>query len=570
MISLMVGVISMAFYIVFTKQTVSLSGLKTMPLYNWVGGALGAFLGRNYHYCLSSSRFGPCIRFSNCWTNVHVCFAGSFGCFGGSAAQYQQLANHRTGDGYCRSVNQEKTLVMKQPVLILITFHLFVKVYSQEIPAFKILRYDEDYSFLGKDNTKSDWYRQTKYEPISSNKKSYFSFGGEVRYQYFYFKNEGWGKEPEDNDGYVLNRYLGHVDFHAGKRFRTFVQLQSSLNGGKTAAPAPVDENELDLHQAFIDVVPFQGKRQSLTVRVGRQELLYGTQRIVSVRDGPNNRQSFDAARLIYQYDKIRIDGFYSHYVLSKLKIFDDGFNKNTKFWGAYSVFNKIPFFKNVDLYYFGLWKFNATFDDGRERELRHSVGTRIWGKSKNWLYDFEGLYQWGKFGTGNISAWTLSSNITYVIQSLKFTPQVNLKTELISGDKNYNDGKLSTFNPLFPRGAYFGYAAIIGPANLIDIHPSATLSLTKTLDLSFDYDAFWRYSSNDGIYGPAVNITYSGKNVTDKFIGQQFSTFFIYNPNIHLYFRGEFTWFKAGDFLIAAGPGKDILFTGITTQFKF
>lgn len=43
LISCMVGAISIIFYLVFTKQTVSLSGLKTMPLYNWVGGALGAF-----------------------------------------------------------------------------------------------------------------------------------------------------------------------------------------------------------------------------------------------------------------------------------------------------------------------------------------------------------------------------------------------------------------------------------------------------------------------------------------------------------------------------------------------
>src|SRR5205814_3986441 len=121
---------------------------------------------------------------------------------------------------------------------------------AQVLPAFKTLRYDEDYSFL-KNDSSAGWYNKTKNEPLSSDKKTYLSFGGEIRYQYFYFKNEGWGKEREDNDGYILNRYLGHIDFHAGKNFRTFIQLQSSLNGGKTAVPSPVDENQLDLHQAF-------------------------------------------------------------------------------------------------------------------------------------------------------------------------------------------------------------------------------------------------------------------------------------------------------------------------------
>jgi hypothetical protein len=33
---------------------------------------------------------------------------------------------------------------------------------------------------------------------------------------------------------------------------------------------------------------------------------------------------------------------------------------------------------------------------------------------------------------------------------------------------------------------------------------------------------------------------------------------------------RGGFTWLKAEDYLKAAGPGKDILFTHITIQLKF
>jgi Alginate export len=459
---------------------------------------------------------------------------------------------------------------MKNIFILLFFFFSRLYVHAQEMPTFKILRYDEDYTFLKNDSSRNNWYKQTKFKPLSKDKKTYISFGGEVRYQYFYFKNEAWGKAPDDNDGYILNRYLGHVDFHAGKYFRTFVQLQSSLNGGKTAAPAPIDENQLDLHQAFIDIVLPIKQQQNLTFRIGRQEMMYGIQRIVSVRDGPNNRQAFDAAKVMYGSKRFKIDAFFSHYVFSKQKIFDDGFNKNTKFWGAYTVINKIPALQNIDLYYLSLWKSTATFDDGFKKELRHSVGTRIWNKTNNWQYDFEGLYQWGKFGTGKISAYTISSNTTYTITSLKYKPQINLKTELISGDENYGDDKLNTFNPLFPRGAYFGYAAIIGPANLVDIHPSVTLSVTKKLDISVDYDAFWRYSSKDGIYGPAVNLIYTGKNSDKKFIGNQFSTFFIYNPNTNLYFRGEFTWFKAGDFLRDSGPGKDILFTGITTQLKF
>lgn len=439
---------------------------------------------------------------------------------------------------------------------------------SQNIPDFKQLRYEEDYTVLKKDSV-SNWYKKMKYAAVPKNSNTYMSIGGDIRYQYFWFQNEAWGEAPKDKDGYIFTRYLAHADFHAGKHFRTFIQLQSSFANGMEKAPSPVDENQLDLHQAFFDVaLPL--KKHSLTVRVGRQELLYGSQRLVAVRDGPNNRHSFDATKLIYAHSNWKADLFFSHYVRSKQKIFDDGFNKNTRFWGVYIVKNKLPLLKNIDLYYFGLRKRNTTFDDGNGKELRHSIGGRIWSNKSNWRYDIEGVYQFGSFADKRIAAWTFSVNTGYRFSAVKFKPEPGLKTEFISGDNQYDDNRLQTFNPLFPRGGYFGLVSLIGPSNLFDIHPSLAFELTRKLFLNMDYDIFWRYSENDGIYGPNVALIYSGKNNAHKYIGRQFSTDLVYTPNNFLYFRCEFTWFKAGDFLKAASPGKNILFTAITTQLKF
>lgn len=457
---------------------------------------------------------------------------------------------------------------MKELVFILFLFPC-INCCSQKSSSFKPLRYDEDYSFLEKD-TMMGWYLKAKFIPLSQNKAVYISFGGDIRYQYFYIKNEDWGEAPEDKDGYILTRYLVHADFHAGKHFRTFVQLQSSLANGKETVPTPVDENQLDLHQAFIDAALLLNEEDLLTVRVGRQELLYGSQRLIAVRDGPNNRQSFDAVKLLYSHSSFKADLFFSHYVRSMPKIFDDGFNKNTKSWGAYFTKNKLPLVKNIDLYYLGVWKRKATFDDGLGEELRHSIGTRIWSNKNNFRCDIEGLYQFGSFDEKNIKAWTISVNTGYRFSNTKFKPELGLKTEWISGDALYGEKKLQTFNPLFPRGGYFGLASLIGPSNLFDIHPSLALELKKPLLLNIDYDIFWRYSKNDGIYGPNVLLIYSGKNNPYKFIGRQLSTDLVYTPNNFLYFRGEFTWFDAGDYLKVAGPGKDIIFTGVTAQLKF
>jgi len=458
---------------------------------------------------------------------------------------------------------------MKKAILFLVSFFYFTCSIAQKLPAFKLLRYDEDYSVL-KDDSIKNYYTQAKYVPLNKNGNTFLSIGGDVRQQYFYIKNEDWGAAPKDKDGYIFSRLLTHADLHAGKYFRTYVELQSSLANGKEYPNSPIDENQLDLHQTFFDLALPYGKQEQLVLRTGRQELLYGTQRLVSVKEGANSRQAFDAVKLMYQGSRVKVDAFLSHPVRPKQGIFDDKFNKQTKFWGGYAVVNSVPVIHNLDLYYLGLLRTKSVFDDGIGRELRHSAGARIWKTSDPWQYDFEALYQWGKFGAKQISAWTVSSNTTYTIQSLKHSAQINLKAELISGDRQYDDQKLQTFNPLFPKGAYFGLASLIGPSNLIDLHPSFMIELTKTFLYEVDYDLFWRFSKNDGIYGPAGLLIYSGRNSKQKFIGSQLATYLSYNPSQFFSLQAELTWFKAGPYLKDVGPGKNILFTAFTVQCKF
>jgi len=413
-----------------------------------------------------------------------------------------------------------------------------------------------------------DWYKKIKYIPLSASGRSSLSFGGDFRYQYFYFKNEDFGDEPKDKDGFMLNRLLVHGDLHIGKGFRTFLQLQSSGAGGRPNASA-VDDNPLELHQAFVDISNRSAAPLKLTLRTGRQELSYGSQRLVSVREGPNNRQSFDAVKLMAAWKNVKSDLFFSHYVAARRGIFDDKFNKNTLFWGNYWTIKNVPVIGGIDLYYLGLQRKEASFDNVKGKETRHSAGTRLFGNAGNWDYDAEALYQFGDIDGSDISAWTASLNTNYQFKGCLFEPEIGLKTELISGDKNIDDNKIQTFNPLFPRGGYFGLAALIGPSNLFDIHPAASLNFSRKTALNFDVDFFWRYSTNDGIYGPNTALLYTGKQVPERHIGNQFSTDFVFIPNAFIYLRAEFTWLKAGSYLKQVSAGKNILFGGVTMQLK-
>jgi hypothetical protein len=447
---------------------------------------------------------------------------------------------------------------------------LLITVCPARAQEFKNLRYDERYESQN-DSLEITWYDRLKFTPLNASKKSHFSMGGEIRYQYFHYVNEDWGDAPKDDDGYILSRFLLHGDLHIGSRFRTFVQLQSSLADGQVSAPSPVDQNELDLHQAFMDFKVIDNEWGGLIFRAGRQEMSYGSSRLVSTREGPNNRHSFDGAKMIMYRKASRVDAFYSTYVFSKKGIFNDEvLNPDMKFWGVYLVQNRVPFFQNVDVYYLGIRKAHATWNDVAGVEERHSLGARIWGRNGYWTYDFEGLYQFGDIEGNSISAWTLSSNTTYTPGSSAMSPSLELKTEFISGDRRADDGRIQSFNPLFPRGAYFGYAALIGPSNLFDVHPSVDIPLARRILASVDYDFFWRYSVNDGIYNAGSQVIYPAGDSKEKFIGHQLGGMLELTVNKYVYLRVEVTWLAAGDYLKSVSAGKDILFTGLTSTIRF
>jgi hypothetical protein len=451
-----------------------------------------------------------------------------------------------------------------------VLFSLFAcSAFSQQ-DTFLPLRYNENYEYL-KNDTSTNFYEQLKYLPFNKSKDIYASFGGELRYQYNLYRNEDFGELEADKRGFFLLRHMLHSDIHIKKHLRVFAQLKANVEEGRANGPrVPLDEDRLSAHQLFLDANLINNTNQLLAVRFGRQELLYGSQRLISVREGPNNRQSFDGAKLYYKNKKWQMDAFYTHPVFINPGAWDDKRRTDIDFGGVYAVINKVPVVGNLDLYALYLRRENGFFTEGTQQEKRYSVGTRIWQRKAGWMYDFEALYQFGKFGSGNISAWTASVNTSYTFQNNKRNPTIGLKTEFISGDKKRGDGNLQTFNPLFPRGAYFGLAALIGPANLFDIHPSFAIDFSKKLTLNTDYDLFWRYSLDDGLYGPVGNFLRPDNGSRSRFIGHQVMAQLEYEVNKYVYIAPEIGYFITGNYLKESGDGKNMFLFTVTSTLKF
>jgi len=441
---------------------------------------------------------------------------------------------------------------------------------SKQYPPYRLNRADEDYRYLRDPARQTDIWDRFKYVPLDETGRVYFSLGGEARERYEYFSHPNWGGGPPGSD-YLLQRYFLHGDLQMSENARVFAQLQSSLQNDRDGGPRPTDKDELDLHQAFLDLQADFTADATFTLRSGRQELAYGSQRLISVREGPNVRQSFDGFRAILHGGEVQIDAFVTRPVKTKRNVFDDGQDNDRALWGTYAVlpFPLLPT-SSIDLYYIGQYRRNASFDQGSARETRHSAGARLWRTAAPLDYNFEALYQWGSFGNGDIRAWTAASDTGYTVTSLPFSPRFGLRADIASGDEDPASPDLQTFNPLFPKGAYFSEAGLIGPANFIDLDPSLNLQLTKRITFIVDWDFFWRESTRDGLYNNSVALVRSGNTSNARYIGSMPQVQLLWNVDRHLTFVAIYGHFFAGQFIKETGSGKDVDFVTSWLTYKF
>lgn len=392
------------------------------------------------------------------------------------------------------------------------------------------------------------------------------SIGGEIRERYELVRNSRWGEGPQDDNGYLLQRYRLWADARFTPLVQGRLELKSGLVDGRTGGPRPTDRDELDLHQAYLEL-----GADGLALRVGRQELAYGSSRLVSFRAGPNVRQAFDGARLRLKRGAWQTDAFAVAPVETDPGVFDDGWERGQAFWGVYGV-GPLPGVNggNLDAYYLGFRSTDAVFDQGAGREERHTVGVRVWGRAGGWDYNHEIAGQTGEFGAGRIAAWTIATDTGYTWTAARGRPRLSLKADIASGDRDPRDADLQTFNPLFPRGAYFNESGIIGPFNLVDLHPQLELQPHERVTLSVDANWFWRESRGDGVYGPGGNVLRSGEESRARRVGTQTSIKAEWRLARGWKLNAVYARFDAGPFLRESGAGETTHFVAASATYAF
>src|SRR4051794_9385646 len=236
--------------------------------------------------------------------------------------------------------------------------------------SYQLLREDEDWSFLRNRSLRRDFWDPVKYIPLRNSRDWYMTIGGEARLVWEQIGNDNWGQQPYMN-GYLNQRYMLSFDLHYGSHVRTFFELKSGLNSFRFGGPRPIDEKKFDFQAAFLELSTGEG-RDWIRLRAGRQEMEYGSGRLIDVREGPNVRLSFDGFKVTGKVKSWRIDGFAMRPDVDKPGFFDNAPNHQVGFWGIYAtrpLSNKV----SLETYYLGLDRKRASFQRGTAQELRHT-----------------------------------------------------------------------------------------------------------------------------------------------------------------------------------------------------
>jgi hypothetical protein len=436
---------------------------------------------------------------------------------------------------------------------------------SAEPPAFTNVRYEENAMAYQAIEQRSA-LDTIKYIPFGDT--AFLSLGGQVRGRWEVWNNFNFA--PEHDDDFGLLRVRLHGDLHVGDQWRVFVEGKSAtatdrdLPGGRRT----LDVDELDVQNAFADWRAGVGA-WSTTLRLGRQELSYGAQRLVSPLDWSNTRRTWDGARFILQNEAWRVDTFATRPVEIEKYELNEADN-DQEFYGFYAV-HAIPQRKlSVDAYLLRLDR--DTVPDGGEE--RSTAGLRFYGTCPltGVEYDAEGGWQFGDSGERDIDAWFAAIEAGYTLRDVAGQPRGYLGYDIASGDDDPSDGDNGTFNQLFPLGhAYLGYIDMLGRQNVIDFSQGISCwPVEKKLQVRADHHIFHRTERADAVYNVGGGVLREADAGSSSEIGSEIDLTITYKLDRNTQFTGGYSRFFAGKFIEESGPSEDIEFLYASVQVTF
>ena len=286
------------------------------------------------------------------------------------------------------------------------------------------------------------------------------------------------------DDDYVLNQTRLWADADVNEHLRIFIQIQDARAFGvegttvgfATPIHAPgVNNNRLDIHQGYFDLKKLFDL--PLTVRVGRQEIVWGDHRVIGNLVWSNQGRVFDGGRFLWDTDAIHAEVFAAkvdeHGYLGSTAPAIAGnvrdYDADESVYAAQLAFKKLIPSALLELMYIHkndqdnransaiATGYAVAGDDGVEI---HDIGARLDGKVHGLDaidYTLEAHGQFGDYGDLDQEAWAFAGRVGYTFKNVAWKPRIGFEYAFASGDDDTTDGDHETFDNLYPTNHWQG-----------------------------------------------------------------------------------------------------------------
>ncbi|KAA5539698.1 hypothetical protein FYK55_23120 [Roseiconus nitratireducens] len=375
------------------------------------------------------------------------------------------------------------------------------------------------------------------------------SFGGETRFRFHNERNfRGLGITGRDDNFWLFRQRL-YADWKMNDLFRVYGEVLDANSSGETFAPRPIEENDLDIQNLFVDVNLLNQGAQKLTARIGRQELLYGAQRTVSPLDWANVRRTFEGVRMLYQNGDTSVDGFWTEFVPIDPKDADEA-SSDQQFYGVYAT-RKGTALGQLEAYYLGYENDIVGFN-------YQTIGSRASGKTDGgWLYDFEGAYQFGDNTTpDDQNAGFFTGGLGRNLGCAAWSPTVWFYYDYASGEEDFDEVGRGDggYDHLFPLAhKYNGFMDLFGRRNLHDINVFSVTPLSEKISVVLWYHYF-RLDQQTTPYSVVMTPYNTVTQAQSKDLGHEIDLLFNINLNPRNNVLLGYSHFSGGDYYDTPG----------------
>jgi len=404
---------------------------------------------------------------------------------------------------------------------------------------------------------------------LNAELPNWLKLGGEIRTRAEGFENGAF--KPNNNDLYLLTRFRIDLTIKPTDWLKIFAEGQDARVFGKNQNP-PVSpyQDTMNLRQAYVEL----GTGETWDLKVGRQELNFGEQRLVGSLNWLNTARSFNAAIGALNFNSVTVQGFVS----SVVDITQDGvFHHNTPgndLHGIYTTFNKLVPKATFEPYWFWRLSHAGKSELGKVGKIDLSTfGFRLAGAlPQQFEYSIEADRQIGTRSTDSIAAWAGHWQVARALSSNGWKPKLSAEYNFASGDGTKGDGVTHTFDPMYPTPHdKYGLADQVGWRNIHDLRAGIEVIPQTKWRLQANYQSWWLANSHDALYavnGNAFAVLPSGNGGTH--VGQELDAQGFYSWNRQTLFGFGVGHIFPGEFLKAATPGKSYTYPYVSAQYSF